>query len=81
MVVDVKEGQLIVLLPQDEEQLLTERGREREELQLCSLTLEMNFTGIKTVLCIHRVTELYDLGEEEPPAGSGHLSKSQDSVR
>lgn len=39
MVVHVKEGDLVVLLPQDEKD---------------------------------RVTELYDLGEEEPPAGSGH---------
>lgn len=65
VVVNVKERHLAVLLPQDEEEL---PGGEERYTSRCSHS-HWNVWTAGT----YRVTELHDLGQETPPADSGHL--------
>lgn len=77
MVVDMKESQLAVLLPQDEKELLRESEENRVE-NVKSFNSAFLHVWLSLMLIIlkqnmYRVAELYDLGEEKPPADSGHL--------
>lgn len=76
----MEESKLAVLLPQDEEELLT--GREAVETVTFSTrrSLASSFTGNDRT-DMYRVTELYDLGEEEPPADFGHLQGANNGGR
>ena len=74
MVKDVEEGQLVVLLPQDEKYLDSEewimvRPKILERMgELISIYMRF-------FVFFYRVTEFYDLGEEKPPTRIGHLKK------
>lgn len=69
MVVNVEESHLTVLLPQDEEDLPQEK---RYTFNYASF---LHWSVLRSTYC---VTELYDLGEEKPPAHSGHLKEANE---
>ena len=72
MVKDVEERQLVVLLPQDEEDL----DRKEWIMVRPNISERMGeFISIYTRLFFYRVTEFDDLGEEKPPTHIGHLKK------
>lgn len=73
MVVHVKKGDLVVLLPQDEEDLRVQTEMERRHDRDCCIPFIHAAYGQAGT---HRVTELYDFGEEEPPADFGHLHEA-----
>lgn len=72
VVVNMKESHLIVLLPQDEEDLPI--GKSRDDRYTFNFVLFWHWNVFLTNT--YRVAELYDLGEEKPPADSGHLEEA-----
>ncbi len=78
VVVNVKESHLTALLSQDEEELLIKRTRGD------SFTFNpvfLHWYWMLLQIFTYCVTELYDLGEEEPPADSGHLEEGNNGER
>lgn len=49
--------------------------RDEEVVTLSDFNISLQI--LYNVAVPHRVTELYDLGEEKPPAGRGHLDTKQ----